>query len=298
MPHQQTPNDYRHHMLSIFKRGGFYQRIFEADHELDRVKQFLELFEKPAVTPTDLSKPAPRLMPLFPGINNQYFHDVTTFESARVLEREYATIRNEALSLGHEEGEAFFDYGIRDMPKDSWKVHLFSYMGDDVAENCQSCPDTAGILRRLKRRCQIYPWGDALFSVLYPGSHIPAHYSVDNLRVRCMLGLVVPPNCFMRVGNSNVHWQEGKVLLFEDSFEHEVWHKGAGRRIVLILDFWHPDLTAIEIQALTAGFSHPEIKALIYDFLGNDASGYESRIKNSLRKQCLTDVYQRYWQAA
>lgn len=46
-------------------------------------------------------------------------------------------------------------------------------------------------------------------------------------------------------------WQEGKFLIFDDSFEHEVWHEGEGLRLVLIVDFWHPDLT--EQQRLSLG---------------------------------------------
>lgn len=33
-----------------------------------------------------------------------------------------------------------------------------------------------------------------------------------------------------------------KVMVFDDSFEHEVWHNGTAPRVVLIMDFWHPDL--------------------------------------------------------
>ena len=38
-------------------------------------------------------------------------------------------------------------------------------------------------------------------------------------------------------------WQEGKFLIFDDSFEHEVWHNGTSVRLVLIVDVWHPDLS-------------------------------------------------------
>ena len=31
-------------------------------------------------------------------------------------------------------------------------------------------------------------------------------------------------------------------MVFDDSFEHEVWHDGRDPRVVLIMDFWHPDL--------------------------------------------------------
>ena len=38
-------------------------------------------------------------------------------------------------------------------------------------------------------------------------------------------------------------WEEGKVIAFDDSFEHEVWHNGTELRLILIVDLPHPDLT-------------------------------------------------------
>lgn len=46
-------------------------------------------------------------------------------------------------------------------------------------------------------------------------------------------------------------WREGKVMVFDDSFEHEVWHNGTALRLVLIVDVWHPDLSPAEKASLT-----------------------------------------------
>ena len=54
----------------------------------------------------------------------------------------------------------------------------------------------------------------------------------------------------MRVGSETRSWEEGKCLVFDDSFEHEVWNAGQGTRIVLVLDVWHPDLTGAEVWAM------------------------------------------------
>lgn len=56
----------------------------------------------------------------------------------------------------------------------------------------------------------------------------------------------------MKVAEQIVNWIPGKCLLFDDSFLHEVWHKGpeGEPRIVLLFDFWHPDLSEIEKKAL------------------------------------------------
>ena len=47
----------------------------------------------------------------------------------------------------------------------------------------------------------------------------------------------------MRIGDLQVTWQEGEVLFFDDSFEHEVWNMASEERIIFILDIFHPDLS-------------------------------------------------------
>ena len=57
------------------------------------------------------------------------------------------------------------------------------------------------------------------------------------------IGLKIPFGTSIRVGTESKSWQEGKLLIFDDSFEHEVWHNGTEFRLILIIDMWHPDLT-------------------------------------------------------
>lgn len=46
-------------------------------------------------------------------------------------------------------------------------------------------------------------------------------------------------------------WREGELFIFDDSFEHEVWHNGSQSRLVLILDMWHPQLSAAQRRSLS-----------------------------------------------
>jgi aspartate beta-hydroxylase len=39
-------------------------------------------------------------------------------------------------------------------------------------------------------------------------------------------------------------------VTFDDTFLHEAWNRTDERRVVLILDTWHPDLTEAECSAL------------------------------------------------
>ena len=44
----------------------------------------------------------------------------------------------------------------------------------------------------------------------------------------------------MRVGAEVRTWDEGQCLIFDDTVEHEVWHKGDVPRAILLIDFARP----------------------------------------------------------
>lgn len=44
----------------------------------------------------------------------------------------------------------------------------------------------------------------------------------------------------LRVKDDIYRWSPGKCVIFDDSFEHEVWQDGETERIVLVADIPHP----------------------------------------------------------
>jgi aspartate beta-hydroxylase len=88
--------------------------------------------------------------------------------------------------------------------------------------------------------------GEVILSRLAPHTHIQAHCGPTNLRWTAHLGLVVPTDtgrCQIRVGTQWYSWQPGKILLFDDSYEHEVRNDTDQERVVLLMRVWHPKLT-------------------------------------------------------
>ena len=92
--------------------------------------------------------------------------------------------------------------------------------------------------------------GQVKFSVMKSGTHVHAHSGPTNCRLRAHLGLQVPANpdpngTKLRVADQILHWQNGEMFVFDDSFDHEVWHNHPENlpRIILILDLWHPELS-------------------------------------------------------
>lgn len=88
---------------------------------------------------------------------------------------------------------------------------------------------------------------------------------MSNAKLRTHIGLRVPPSSEqqlrngIRVGSEVREWVQGEALMFDDSFEHEVWWRSALRndleattlddrlaqeeRVVLVIDVFHPELT-------------------------------------------------------
>jgi aspartate beta-hydroxylase len=94
---------------------------------------------------------------------------------------------------------------------------------------------------------------EVFFSILRPGTHIPPHYGLSNYKLAVHLPLVIPADCAIRVGAETHHWQQGKVVVFDDSFEHEAWNRSEQMRAVLIFEIWHPQLNEGEKAAIRAG---------------------------------------------
>jgi beta-hydroxylase len=120
---------------------------------------------------------------------------------------------------------------------DRWKTFFFCAFGYKSEQNCQRCPETVKLLD------QIPGLKVAFFSILAPGKHIPPHRGKHKGIIRYHLALKVPQpqeNCRIRVADQIVHWQEGKSLIFDDTFEHEVWNDTNDYRVVLFLDIARP----------------------------------------------------------
>ncbi|MBC7881275.1 MAG: aspartyl/asparaginyl beta-hydroxylase domain-containing protein, partial [Anaerolineae bacterium] len=97
-------------------------------------------------------------------------------------------------------------------------------------------------------------------------THIPAHCGVSKGVLRYHLGLIVPAEgdqCCIRVDNEIRSWSEGKSLIFDDTFEHEVWNRDPRRRVVLMIDTLRPlppVLSAINRVFMAMGQYHKDAK--------------------------------------
>ncbi len=117
-----------------------------------------------------------------------------------------------------------------------WKTFFLYAYGYKAERNCAACPETARIV------ASVPGMKTAFFSIMGGGTHVPAHRGPYKGLLRYHMGLMVPEpeKCRLRVADQTVSWLEGESLVFDDTFEHEVWNDSQHDRVVLFLDVLRP----------------------------------------------------------
>ena len=144
--------------------------------------------------------------------------------------------------------------------------HSYVLSGQRQPKFAEHCPETAKIVDGLRGAGQLFetPFSFCFFSTLQPNSTIKPHVGPMNLRLRIHLPIVVPEgDCALRVGSQVRQWEEGKALVLDDSYEHEVWNKSDGVRVLLLLDVWHPDIADVERERVSKMFDYAKDKGWI-----------------------------------
>jgi len=175
-------------------------------------------------------------------IGNPPFFDPAQFSWVRELEQATPVVRKELDAILPRQAELpnFQDIS-RDQKNltqdDRWKTFFLYAYGVRAEGNCRRCPETDKLVR------SIPGMKTAFFSILAPGKHIPPHRGPYKGVIRAHLGLIVPEpkeRCRIQVHDQFAHWDEGKAMVFDDCYVHQVWNDTNGVRVVLFLDIVRP----------------------------------------------------------
>jgi len=180
------------------------------------------------------------------GSSRPAFFDIDdTFPALNMMTENFAVIRNEldvilaaksTIPSYHEIDFIQYPISAKGDKHKNWKIFMLYAMGERPAANRALCPKTCELLERVPDLFQ------AFFSILDPGKSIPSHTGPFSGYLRYHLGLKVPrqdpPS--MRVKDQWYIWEEGKAILFDDTFDHEVVNKSNGERVVLVIDVLRP----------------------------------------------------------
>lgn len=175
------------------------------------------------------------------------------FPEHTILESQYRAIQREILTYlqqyapltAHQSsaltfGSAFADAG--------WEVVMLRFYNKEFPQVQSHFPET---LKLLPSRVRL-----AMFSVLRPYHHIGPHVGPFRGSMRYHLGIHIPQDrtrCFLNLHHQRYHWQEGKSLLFDDTYVHSVYNHTPEPRIVLFLDVQR---TSPSLHPLVAWINH------------------------------------------
>lgn len=176
-------------------------------------------------------------------VPNRPVHDNATFPWIDELERASPLIRAELDRVLDRQAElpGFHELStdVRTISQDrGWKTFFLTGYGVSSEANLRQCPETSRVIQKIPGL------KTAMFSIFEPGKHLPAHRGPYNGVLRLHLGLIVPEatpdELAIRVEDQTCQWEEGKVLIFDDAFEHEAWNHTDRTRVVLFVDFVKP----------------------------------------------------------
>ena len=176
------------------------------------------------------------------AVEDRAVFDSRTFDWTRELEANWQTVRAEAEKI-----LAFRDAvpPLGELSPDhkrlagdtKWQSYFMWGYGFRMPDNCARCPETARIVE------SVPGLKTAMFSIHAPGVHIPRHKGATKGMLTCHLALIVPregEKCRMQVDEQMYHWHEGRTLVFDDTYHHEVWNETDEDRVILLLQFARP----------------------------------------------------------
>lgn len=252
----RAEQQFRQHQEHSLAEAGFAEGNRPA-----RFQQALDILNGKIQTNLTLQRPTSFY---YPDLPQRRFFDPSEFAWAPAMEAAAAPIREELLAEMAKGLDAFSPYLISDATRPRGNYHGLRDNPDWSTLELWDKGQPAPISSRFPRTMAAVDAVDLphisvrapniLFSKLCRGARIPPHHGMINTRLVCHLPLVVPPGCGFRVGGETRLWEEGKLLVFDDSIEHEAWNEGASDRIILIFDVWRLELEANERAAVTALF--------------------------------------------
>ncbi|CAM9307376.1 unnamed protein product [Discosporangium mesarthrocarpum] len=145
-----------------------------------------------------------------------------------------------------DEFSAFMDNPLSSFARDSacseimgvgWSGVRLQRLGKWIPENCSKFPKSVQLLKDLNIPIAVR---GVMFARQVPGTGVSPHSDGRNFILTTHLGIRVPDNCWMRVGEEKRTWEVGKALVLDTSFEHATRNDSDTDRIVMIIDYWHP----------------------------------------------------------
>jgi beta-hydroxylase len=162
------------------------------------------------------------------------------FPEMQVIKDNWRVLRDEALKL-RSEGAVHGSIGDQDIAFSSfyrrgWKSFYIKWYGHPLPSAERLCPRSAALLN------QVPSIRGALFANLPAGGSLGRHRDPFAGFVRYQLGLETPNSdaCWISVDGEKRSWRDGEVLIFDETYVHEVLNDTDKDRLILFCDVERP----------------------------------------------------------
>lgn len=177
------------------------------------------------------------------------------FPNAHKFAAQWEAIRDEAKTARLDSMPRFHDI----MPEQAdisandgrdWRMLILKAYDVPVPENLERMP----LLTKLLDECPEVK--SATVSFLAPHKHIPRHRGPFRGVMRFHLGLDIPkrddgsPATVMLIDDEENSIGDGEMLLWDDTFPHEVINEADEPRVALLLDVWRPRMP-VDMEVLS-----------------------------------------------
>jgi len=150
----------------------------------------------------------------------------------KVIRKEYQKIKNKLKPI---KGETYFEDDI--IKTDKWERFYIKWYSDISKDVAKQIPQTTQLLNQCPN-IQL-----AMFSVMKPGTIVYPHRGPYRGSLRVHLGLECPSmeeGCYITIHDKKYGWKDGELLIFDDTYTHEVQNNSNKERVVLFIDINRP----------------------------------------------------------
>jgi len=185
----------------------------------------------------------------FPGLRAQpWWNPAECGEWIKKVEEGLPYVQGELADLLEDNEESMISDSVQNKVMGAgWSGFRLQRLGDWIPKNCDQFPQTVQLLKEAGAPLAMR---GVIVARQVPGSGVAPHSDGRNIFLTAHFGLSVPEDCDMTVGGQTRQWMEDGTVVLDTSFVHSTRNGSDEDRFVLIVDFWHPDLTVPEREAL------------------------------------------------
>ena len=170
-------------------------------------------------------------------LGDHHYFDPKHFPVAAELEEAFPDILKEVrrLLLRYERFPNFQDISPHQSflsSDERWKMFFLKGVGVRLDRNAEELPAIMAVLDRHPEIISGY------LSILGPWKMLSPHEGPWSGVLRMHLGIIIPDidACTMIVDGEPRHWEQGKIMVFDDTYMHSAVNETDGLRIILMMD--------------------------------------------------------------